>query len=118
LFQLREDQGRIGRFSSGTYVGPSGETVALPEVDFEVEVLELWRSPVSGASYPARWRINAPSLGLRLILEPVLKEQELRLGYTYWEGAVSIRADRPGAPLIGTGYVELTGYAGSMQGQF
>lgn len=118
LFQLRDGAGGIDPYSSGTYVGPDGEAFPLAVAEFDVEVLELWRSPVSGASYPARWRIDIPSLGERLLLTPLVKDQELRLAYTYWEGAVSIREDVPGSLLLGYGYVELTGYAGSMQGQF
>jgi predicted secreted hydrolase len=29
----------------------------------------------------------------------------------YWEGAVSVRGQAQGAPVDGSGYVELTGYA-------
>jgi predicted secreted hydrolase len=118
LFQLRDDQGGIDPFSSGTHVGPSGEIIRLDADDFEVQALELWRSAASGATYPAQWRVAIPSLGMRFIVEPLVKDQELRLSYTYWEGAVSVRADVPGAPIVGYGYVELTGYARSMQAQF
>jgi predicted secreted hydrolase len=59
-----------------------------------------------------------PSAGLALKVEPYLEDQELRVAFTYWEGAVRVSGERDGKQLSGKGYVELTGYAGSMQGQF
>jgi predicted secreted hydrolase len=38
--------------------------------------------------------------------------------FVYWEGAVSVAGTSRGRPLGGRGYVELTGYARSMQGVF
>lgn len=32
-------------------------------------------------------------------------------GVIYWEGSVSIEGTRAGQPVVGQGYVELTGYA-------
>jgi predicted secreted hydrolase len=51
-------------------------------------------------------------------VEPVMADQEHQLGYAYWEGAVTITAERNGETISGVGYVELTGYASSMQGEF
>jgi len=42
----------------------------------------------------------------------------LNVSYTYWEGAVRISGQRTGSVVSGNGYVEMTGYVGSMQGQF
>ena len=59
-----------------------------------------------------------PSQGIQLEIEPWLADQELNVSYSYWEGAVSLAGERNGTPVLGDGYVEMTGYAGSMQGQF
>ena len=59
-----------------------------------------------------------PSLDLTLDIEPWLADQELNVSYAYWEGAVKVTGTRAGKPVSGNGYVEMTGYAGSMQGQF
>jgi predicted secreted hydrolase len=59
-----------------------------------------------------------PSAQLDLTVTPYLDDQEMLLSYTYWEGAVQIAGTRADAPVSGNGYVELTGYAGSMAGQF
>ena len=42
----------------------------------------------------------------------------MNLGYTYWEGAVKAEGMGASAGVRGSGYAELTGYAGSMGGQF
>jgi predicted secreted hydrolase len=47
-----------------------------------------------------------------------LKDQELTGFFTYWEGSVKADGYKKGNPVSGSGYVELTGYAASMQGQF
>jgi len=39
-----------------------------------------------------------------------LDDQELRLSFRYWEGAVTATGSSRGAPLTGRGYLELTGY--------
>ena len=59
-----------------------------------------------------------PAVGLTLELEPYLADQELNVSYAYWEGAVRISGERAGSAVGGSGYVEMTGYASSMQGQF
>jgi predicted secreted hydrolase len=40
------------------------------------------------------------------------------VSYNYWEGAVSVSGERSGQLVKGNGYVELTGYADSMSGEF
>jgi predicted secreted hydrolase len=49
---------------------------------------------------------------------PYISDQELNVGYNYWEGAVRAEGTLAGQKFSGSGYVELTGYAGSMSGQF
>jgi predicted secreted hydrolase len=118
LFELRRADGGIDPYSSGTFVAPDGSTTSLGEADFTLTVEGSWRSPHSGATYPAGWVIDVPSLDLALTVEPYLADQELNVSYTYWEGAAGVSGERAGQPVAGAGYVELTGYAGSMQGQF
>jgi predicted secreted hydrolase len=87
-----------------------------------IETLETWRSPHSGARYPARWRVLVPAAGIALELSPLLPDQELRTGrstgVTYWEGAVAGTGSIAGSPVAAEGYAELTGYAGGMGGLF
>ena len=76
-------------------------------------MLRRWTSPDTGATYPSRWRLAVPSEGLDLAVEPWLEAQEMRTSFVYWEGAVRVTGT-----ASGKGYVELTGYARSMQGVF
>ncbi|HSN76854.1 MAG TPA: lipocalin family protein, partial [Anaerolineae bacterium] len=117
-FHIRQDDGSIDPFSAGSFVDADGTVTYLSRDDFQIEVGETWRSPRSGGEYPARWTLTVPSLDLRLDLEPWLADQELNVSYNYWEGAVKVTGERAGQPVSGNGYVEMTGYAGSMQGQF
>jgi len=118
LFQLRRADGSVDPFASGTFVAPNGETRRLTRGDFEMRVNGTWRSPRSRANYPAAWTIKLPSLELTLDIQPYLADQELDVSYRYWEGAVKISGERAGRAVTGDGYIELTGYAGSMGGQF
>jgi predicted secreted hydrolase len=86
--------------------------------DFQITVNATWRSPHSGASYPAAWTVKVPALDLTLDIKPYSSDQELDVSVRYWEGAVQIRGERAGHAVNGSGYVEMTGYAGSIGGQF
>jgi predicted secreted hydrolase len=118
VFQLRKEDGSIDPFSSGTFVAADGSTRPLSRDDFEIRVEDTWRSPATGASYPAAWTLSVPAVDLVLEIEPLLADQELTVSYAYWEGAVQAEGVREGRSVGGSGYVELTGYAASMQGQF
>jgi predicted secreted hydrolase len=118
LFQIRRSDGSVDPFSSGTLVAPDGSTRHLGRDEFEILVEGTWGSPRSDAVYPARWTVAVPAADLSLLIEPVVADQELDLSYTYWEGAVRIEGERAGGAVRGWGYVEMTGYAGSIGGQF
>jgi predicted secreted hydrolase len=118
VFQLRKADGSVDPFSSGTLIAPDGSVRHLSRNDFQVSVDATWRSPHSGATYPARWIMKVPLADLTLNVEPYLADQELNVAFTYWEGAVRLRGEHVGRAVTGSGYMELTGYASSMQGQF
>ena len=120
LYTIRLDDGHIDPYSHGLYVQADGSTGRLLHRagDYEIEVLDIWRSPHTGAEYPARWRVRIPGQNLTVELQPWLPDQEMNVSYAYWEGAVRVRGERDGEAVGGAGYVEMTGYAGSMEGQF
>jgi predicted secreted hydrolase len=102
----------------GTLVDPDGSTHHLERDDFTVEVTDRWKSPTTGADYPAAWRITVLGAGdLVIELRPTVAAQELdtrkTTGVVYWEGSQIVTATRGGAPIGGQAYVELTGYAPS-----
>jgi predicted secreted hydrolase len=118
FFEIRRQDGTRDPASSGTLVAPDGRTRRLAAADVEAAVLARWTSPRSGASYPSRWQLQLASEELELDVEPLVADQEMRTSFTYWEGAVRVSGTARGRPLSGRGYVELTGYARSMQGVF
>jgi predicted secreted hydrolase/threonine/homoserine/homoserine lactone efflux protein len=113
VFQIRKADGSVDPFSSGAFIALDGGARRLSGDDFQIVVGDTWRSPRSGATYPVRWTVTVPAADLTLEIEPYLADQELNVSYAYWEGAVQI-----GGAVSGNGYVEMTGYAGSMQDQF
>ncbi|TMF40618.1 MAG: hypothetical protein E6I26_02625, partial [Chloroflexi bacterium] len=99
----------------GTLVAADGRSRNLPRDAFTVEVTGRWRSPATGADYPAGWRVTLPADGLTIDLTPTVADQELDTRATtsvvYWEGSQRVVATRDGRPVGGEAYVELTGYA-------
>ena len=118
VFQIRRADGTIDPFSSGTFVAPDGRATTLQRDDFTLVPQGAWRSPRSGAIYPSRWTVAVPSLSLSLAVEPYLADQEFEGSYAYWEGAVRAVGEQASLPIAGRGYLEMTGYASSMQEQF
>jgi predicted secreted hydrolase len=117
-FQIRRQDGSIEPASGGTLVERDGRTRQLSRDDVRIEVEDRWRSPESGISYPSRWRVLVPSEGLDLLVEPWLGDQEMRMSFTYWEGAIRVGRVGGRQAAVGQGYVELTGYGRSMRGLF
>lgn len=113
LYRMRDARGSPTRFSSGTLVGKDGASISLGPGDFTLEETARWKSPRSGASYPARWVLRVPRAGVTAEVVPLVKDQELvtekSTRVTYWEGACDVTA--PGGGPLGRAYVEMTGYA-------
>ncbi|MEO5966357.1 MAG: lipocalin family protein [Candidatus Limnocylindrales bacterium] len=99
----------------GTLVAPDGATRHLGPADLAVDVTDRWTSPATGARYPAGWTVSIPGERLVIALRPTVAHQELdtraSTGVVYWEGSQRVTATRDGAPVGGSAYVELTGYA-------
>ncbi len=121
-FQLRRKDGAIDPFSYLGWVDRNGELRHYGAGEFHWELGEEWESPETGARYPLGIVVVAPDPELdgaetRLTLKPLVKEQEFvgRGGLAYWEGACDV-LDRDGEK-VGTAFVEMTGYAGSLQGR-
>ncbi len=114
LFVLRGADGAPSEASATTLIERDGTAHPLGRADFALASLDTWRSPHTGATYPAAWTISLPSL--RLELTPLVPDCELVSRTTevsYWEGPVAVTGS-----VTGRGYAELTGYAGSLAGRF
>jgi predicted secreted hydrolase len=112
LYGLRRQDGTTSQQSSGTFIAADGATQHLNKEDWTVKTLSTWKSPASGATYPAQWQIAIPKLDRTLTVKPYMPNQELNISTTYWEGAVQVSsAQQSGQSIQGRGYVELTGYS-------
>jgi len=112
LYRLRGKDGKPD-FALGTLVQADGTVRTLHLGDWTWEPGTTWVSPETGAAYPVRWRLKVPSADLELDLDALMPNQEnvsARSGVHYWEGAVRARAFGDQGPVLGRGYVELTGY--------
>jgi predicted secreted hydrolase len=122
IYVLRCSDGSVEPTSSGTLVSPDGKTAHLKLSDLSIEVLDHWKSPKSGARYPSRWRVRIPTAGIEISLAPLVAAQELMTegstGVIYWEGAVEGKGRTGGKEVTCEGYVEMTGYAGTLGGLF
>ena len=111
IYQLRRRDGSADPNSAGTLVLEDGTSIHLTNDDLDLRVLDTWNSPEGGV-YPSRWQLAVPAHGIRVEVRPVMADQELFTTVRYWEGAVDvIGGDGP----AGRGYVELTGYAESLE---
>jgi predicted secreted hydrolase len=120
IFLLRKEDGGLNPASSGSYIDASGALRHLDRNYFEINVLDTWKSHTSAAVYPCEWQIKIPLLGIDIRAASNLPDQEMRTagstGVVYWEGSVGVKGTKGGNPIDGNGYVELTGYAGPMDG--
>lgn len=117
-YTIRKENGDLSPYSNGTIIHPDRSTQSLGVGEFIIKSGGNWESPNSGATYPSGWTLEIPSEGIELRITPLLEDQELVVSFIYWEGAVEVEGTWGGNPVSGRGYVELTGYAGSMAGQF
>jgi predicted secreted hydrolase len=121
FYQIRHKDGKIDPYSSGTIIFPDGTYQHLPKKEFQIEVLDRWKSSKSGAVYPSKWRIKVPGRRIDLTISPTVKNQELitkeSTRVTYWEGSVRVEGIYQDDSIKGMGYVELTGYAEPLSGK-
>ncbi len=118
VYRLRRKDGSSDPASALFWVDAAGKTVRFGSDAFRWEGAAQWRSPRSGASYPLPVRLSVPDpatgQNTEFFLEPLGADQELGdsgSGIPYWEGACRVKAN---GKVVGSAYVELTGYAGSL----
>jgi predicted secreted hydrolase len=115
VYRIRRKDGSLDPFSAGTYVNVQGKSTHLRADDFILQPLaENWTSPATHATYPIAWKIVVPKLQIELEAHTVLAAQELagktKIAPSYWEGAISLEGRSGKIPLVGVGYLEMTGY--------
>lgn len=109
LYILRNRDGSIDRYSSGTFVYPDGKYRHLSNDDFSVDIFARYASRRTGARYPSEWEIRIPSEKVVMRIIPLLEDQEVlaydSTGNYYWEGTCKVEG-----AVKGRAYVEMTGY--------
>ncbi len=122
LYAMRTRDGGMDPVSEGTWIKADGTTERIPPGGFTLEKTATWKSPKSGALYPAGWHITIPAHQAELTVTPAMADQELhvtKMGVLdYWEGACTMKGSIGGQAVTGLGYTELTGYAGPLQTEF
>jgi predicted secreted hydrolase len=117
LYQLRRTDGSRDPHSSGTLIDRQGRSTHLTANDFSLTPSgRTFRAP-SGATYPIEWRVTIPGHALDLRVTTPLNDQELLTpvsGVAYWEGAIDVAGTSAARPVAGRGYLEMTGYKGSL----
>jgi predicted secreted hydrolase len=118
LYQLRRADGSRDPRSSGTLVNKDGSTVHLGNDDFTQTPGQAQFKSSNGTVYPVEWTIGVPAHGITLRVTTPLADQELSLvrstGIAYWEGMIDVAGTAGGAKVTGSGYLEMTGYHGSL----
>ncbi len=114
-FRLRDAQGG-SRWAAATRRSAEGRVQTFSPAEVVWAPLGHWRSPRTGHTYPVRWEVRVGTRRYRV--EPWLEDAELdsraSTGTLYWEGPVRVTDAADGKP-VGSGYLELTGYAGRME---
>jgi predicted secreted hydrolase len=114
LYQIRRTDGTPDATSSGSLITSDGDVIHLRRDDMQITPAGKWQSPHSHATYPMGWRVVVPKFGIDLVLQPLLRDQELvtrgSTRVTYWEGAVDVNGTFGNNGARGEGYVEMTGY--------
>ncbi|MBL8726430.1 MAG: carotenoid 1,2-hydratase [Planctomycetes bacterium] len=111
-YQLRRPDGTATAQSRGVLVAADGAAQPLLAGAVAAVPEGRWVAPDGAASYPARWRLAAADGAFELAVVPLLADQELHTVVRYWEGAVSVTGLRAGRPVLGVGYLEMTGARG------
>ena len=110
FFQIRNKDGSIELLSSGTLVEADDSTKYLKRDDVKITPQEFWTSNFSQGKYPNKWRVESTVGNFDLTLTPLIADQEMRVSFTYWEGAVNVQGTSNGKCVRGQGYVVMTGY--------
>lgn len=112
-FRLRRRDGST-LWTGGSFRAPGQPVRSFGPQQVRLTPGRVWLSPATGARYPVEWQIDLPDA--RYTVRSLLDAQELdsrqSTGAIYWEGLSELR-DAQGR-VVGRGYLEMTGYAGTL----
>ena len=113
-FRLRRADG-TALWAGGSFRSASGGLRVFGADDVRFEPLRRWTSPRTQVAYPVEWTLATPAGRWRVAALQDDQELDSRnsTGSVYWEGLSALHDD--GGPIVGYGYLELTGYAGKLR---
>jgi predicted secreted hydrolase len=118
LYVMRRADGKHDPRSSGTIVDANGKSIHLSDKDFTLTPGRATFTSKNGAVYPVEWTVTIPSHNISLQITTPLNDQELSLeqstGIAYWEGMIDVAGQSGSQAVRGAGYLEMTGYHGSL----
>jgi len=113
-FRLRRRDG-TPLWAGGSHRPAGGAVRSFASTEVVFAAGRRWTSPASKAAYPVEWTVTTP-VGVYAV-EALQDDQELdsraSTGSIYWEGLSRLR-DGAGRNA-GSGYLEMTGYAGRLR---
>lgn len=109
-FRLRRADGS-SLWAGGSWRPPGGEARSFAADEVRLLPGRRWTSPATRASYPVAWTLETPAgrFGVQALLDAQELDSRASTGAIYWEG-LSDLVDASGRRL-GSGYLEMTGYA-------
>jgi predicted secreted hydrolase len=112
-FRLRRADGS-SLWAGGSWRSAAGALQVFAAGDVRFTPGRVWVSPASGARYPLQWTVDTPAG--RFEVRSLLDAQELdsrgSTGTVYWEGLSELFDAQQ--RRVGSGYLEMTGYAGRL----
>lgn len=113
-FRLRRADGS-SLWAGGSWRDTAGRLLVFSADDVRFAPGREWTSPASGARYPLQWTVDTPAdrFEVRALLDAQELDSREGTGTVYWEGLSELR-DAQGK-RIGSGYLEMTGYAGRLR---
>jgi predicted secreted hydrolase len=113
-FRMRRADGST-LYTGGSFRASGGAPQVFGSDAVRFTPQRLWTSPSSRADYPVEWTLDTPAGRYRV--KSLLDNQELdsrgSTGSVYWEGLSELLDDA--GRRIGRGYLEMTGYAGTLK---
>ncbi|MEG2999497.1 MAG: carotenoid 1,2-hydratase [Comamonas sp.] len=124
-FHLRRRDGSA-LWGGGSLRTPGASPRVFTSTEVEFTPLAWWTSPATHTHtrYPVRWRVDTPSHSYVVRAQVAAQELDSRAttGAVYWEGLSDLMQLPPGGdalsdslPLVGRGYLEMTGYASRLR---
>ena len=113
-FRLRRTDGSA-LWAGGSHRAAGGPVRSFGPAEVTWTPGRRWRSPGTGASYPVDWQVDTPAgrFGVRALMDAQELDGRGSTGTVYWEGLSELLD--AGGRRIGLGYLEMTGYAGSLR---